>query len=384
MSEQNLHLAAKWRPKSFDEVVGQQEIVDSLRGMILSKKIDPVLIFHGPYSTGKTTLARLVAYYINCQKPNGIEPCKECPSCKQMQPVLLGRSQHPDVTELNIALHGGIDEFRRLSSIAPQAPRYNFRVFILDEAHQTTAAAFQAAQKMFEDPPRRTRYILCTTEFQKLPATIRSRSAIFSTQPLPTELVARRLFHVAAQEGFKPPKEQLKQLCLQIATVSDGHLRDALNLLSTVINNAKATKSKTSDWQELLTEVVKQSTELQTSEVIRAYMKAVVTRDIPAAFSALRHVTNDVYFTQQVIIAFQQIFYFWIDEDLCDRGKLWLIKGVPRVPTPSNTVETIPAILDEYVGALERLRTYATDPLAVLEAATLRVMKMMPPKPQRS
>jgi len=376
MNKDNLHLAAKWRPKAFAEMVGQVEVVDSLRGMIMNKRIDPVLIFHGPYSAGKTTLARLVAYYINCQKPSGIEPCGECSSCKQMKPVLLGRSEHPDVTELNVALHGGIDEIRRLASIAPQAPRYNFRVFILDEAHQITGAAFQAMLKMLEDPPRRTRYILCTTNFEKLPSTIRSRGEIFSLEPLPTEAVAKRVYQIAVKEGFQPPNDMLKKLCLQIATASDGHLRDALGLLSKVINHAEAAKGETSNWQELLTKVVAQSTELQTSEVIRRYVGAVVAGNLPMALQALQHVTNPGYFTQCVLETFQQLFYSWIDKDaLCDPGKMWLLKGV-TARKPQST-ESLPLILDDYCTVLERTKLYSTDSIALLEAATFRTMKLI-------
>lgn len=376
MNSENLHLAAKWRPTSFQDVVGQPEVVDSLRGMLMNKRVAPVLIFHGPYSSGKTTLARLIAYYVNCTAPNGIEPCGECASCAQMRPVLLGRSAHPDVTELNVALHGGIDEIRRLASIAPQAPRYNFRVFILDEAHQITGAAFQAANKMLEDPPRRARYILCTTNIEKLPPTIRSRGEIFSLQSLPTELVAKRVFQVAIQEGFKPPKEALRQLCFQIAAASDGHLRDALGLLSKVIDHAKAAKEKTSNWQELLTVVVKQSTELQTSEIIRSYMRGVLSGDHATAFTALQHVTNETYFTRCVIDTFQQLFYTWIDPKLCDKGKMWPLQGIARINKPDRWDVHTASILTDYATALDRISAYTTDSIALLEATTIRVMAM--------
>jgi DNA polymerase-3 subunit gamma/tau len=380
MSDNHLHLAAKWRPQTFNDVVGQEAVVDSLRGMIMNKRVDPVLIFHGPYSTGKTTLARLVAYYINCQKPNGIEPCGECTSCKQMKPVLLGRSEHPDITELNVALHGGIDEIRRLASIAPQAPRYNFRVFILDEAHQITGAAFQAMLKLLEDPPRRTRYILCTTNYEKLPSTIRSRGGVFALQPLPTEIVAKRVFQIALNEGFKPPKDMLKKLCLEIAAASDGHLRDALGLLTKVINCAKAAKSKgtASNWQELITEVVQQSAELQTSEVVRRYVGAVVKGNIAEALKTLKHVTNTGYFTQQVIETFQQLFYSWIDGNtLCDRGKSWMLRGIELTKKPTSYMTDFPKILDDYCTVLERIKLYSSDSLALLEASTFRTLVMI-------
>jgi DNA polymerase-3 subunit gamma/tau len=371
-----LHLAAKYRPTAFSEVVGQSAAVGSIVGMIRRRRVPPAIILHGPYSTGKTTLARLIAYYINCQNPDKDtgEPCKKCNSCTQMLPVLYGRSVHPDVREMNVALHGGIDNIRQLQSLASQAPRYNYLVFILDEAHQITGAAFQGALKMLEDPPKRTRYILCTTNLEKVPDTIRSRCHIFGLSPLSTDLVAKRVYSIAVAEKFRPPsKDVLKKLSLEIAAASDGHLRDALGLLDNVINFSRANKDKY-DWDALVTKISTEMPELAPYKIVHAYVEAMMAGEYSYALQAVQQVSNEEYFVRRVIESFQLLFYQWIDKDaLYDKGKFWMVKGV-KAPCGDPLFEDMAYVLDTYASALERIKSYGTEPRAVIEAATLRVL----------
>jgi len=378
--EKQLHLAAKHRPGSFDEVVGQERIIGSLRGMILRGRIPPAIIFHGPYSTGKTTLARLVAYYINCSNPDATtaEPCGECNSCVQMKLVIKGKSIHPDVRELNVALHGGIDQIRQLQSLASQSPRYRYRVVILDEAHQITGAAFQGALKMLEDPPKGTRYILCTTNLEKVPDTIRSRCQIFALSPLPTDVVTKRLFDIAVAENFKPPSPKiLRKLTAQIAAATNGHLRDALGLLDSVISYATANAGEY-EWKELVTKIATEMPELAPYKIVHHYMDALFNGEYSYAFQAIQQNTNEEYFVRRVIETFQLVFYRWIDEEaLLDKGKYWMLKGIKVPLLDPIPFDDIAFILDAYANALERIKTYGTEPKAVIESVTLRVMGKM-------
>lgn len=161
MSSNDHHLANKYRPTRFSEVIGQEAAVGAILGAIRLGKLRPGLLLHGPHSTGKTSIARLYALYLNCLQPDQVtkEPCGTCQSCQLMLSVLSGQSAHPDVTEMNAALHGGIDRIRQLEMLAPQAPRFRNRIFIMDEAHQITGAAFNGALKLLEDAPARTKFV---------------------------------------------------------------------------------------------------------------------------------------------------------------------------------------------------------------------------------
>ncbi len=378
------HLAVKHRPLTFQQVVGQKQVVGSILGVLRTKRIPPVILLHGPHSTGKTTIARLLAKYLNCQNPGeNLTPCEECSSCKAANEVLAGRSVHTDITEMNAALHGGVDAIRNLESQAPQAPRYNVRVFILDEAHGITPTAFRGALKLFEDPPRRAMFFLCTTNYEKLPEQIISRCHVFKLAPISSDLVARRVYEVAKKEGFKPGSAKiLQRLCKQIGAASGGHLREALGLLDNIRNYVEGQEGDI-DWDKMLPEIVENTPELAPYVVAQQYMEAIFSGSHPKAFIAIDRTQNHDYLLRRVLECFDLILSSWIDErNLVDRGKYWMLKGVP-VPSKekgksillkSNGMEEVLSI---YLDALDRIKAYTTDPKVTVQTATLRVMKIV-------
>ena len=159
----------EYRPLTLEEVRGQEPIKNQLKAMFESGSVPNALLFVGPRGTGKTTIARIVARFVNCSDPHG-DPCNECESCKS---ILAGAS--PDVLELDAASNNKVDDVRAIIENAQYSPVGNMKVYILDEVHMFSQGAWNALLKILEEPPKNVLFILCTTEEQKIPATIVSR-----------------------------------------------------------------------------------------------------------------------------------------------------------------------------------------------------------------
>ncbi len=219
-------LARRFRPQRFEDLVGQDVAVRTLRNALERKQIAHAYLFSGLRGVGKTTVARLLAKALNCDRGPTPNPCGECIPC---QDIALGSSM--DVLEMDAASNRGIDDVRDLREVARVLPvRDRYRVFIVDEAHQLTKDAFGALLKILEEPPAHVVFILASTEKDKFPATILSRCLQVDFRPIPSELVVARLAEVAEKEGF-----QLTSGAAQlIARATEGSLRDALSLLDRV------------------------------------------------------------------------------------------------------------------------------------------------------
>ena len=231
-------LARKWRPRTFADVVGQEEIVRALVNAVSADRLAHAYLFSGPRGVGKTTTARLLAAAINCNasdRPTAT-PCGACASCVE---VLEGRSL--DTLEIDGATHGKVDQARDLIEIVAYAPsRDRRKVFIIDEVHAISSAAFQALLKTLEEPPSHAVFILATTERHKIPATILSRCQRFDFRRLTDDEVAGRLADIAGREGFeivdggreaKGRKPAVERAALAaLAAAATGSLRDGLSL----------------------------------------------------------------------------------------------------------------------------------------------------------
>lgn len=219
-------LARRWRPQRFEDLVGQDVVVRTLRNALTSGQIGHAYLFSGLRGVGKTTVARLLAKALNCEHGPTPEPCGVCVACGD---ITNGSSM--DVLELDAASNRGIDDVRELREVARVLPvRDRYRVFILDEAHQLSRDAFAALLKILEEPPAHVVFILASTEKDKFPATILSRCLQVDFRPIPADLVAARLREVAGAEGFalSPAASQM------LARAGEGSLRDALSLLDRV------------------------------------------------------------------------------------------------------------------------------------------------------
>jgi DNA polymerase-3 subunit gamma/tau len=217
-------LYRKWRPQTFDQIVGQEHVTQTLRNALASGRVGHAYLFAGPRGTGKTTMARLVAKAVNCLADDPAErPCNECLVC---QAVTEGRFL--DLIEIDAASHTSVDDVRELRDkigFRPNEGRY--KVYIIDEVHRFSGSAFDALLKTLEEPPEHAIFILATTEVHKVPATILSRCQRFDFRRIPLQQIAQRLQKLAEAEGISAEPEAMTL----IARSATGSLRDAESLL---------------------------------------------------------------------------------------------------------------------------------------------------------
>src|SRR5262249_48395440 len=222
-------LARKYRPQKFSDVIGQEHVTRTLQNAITQQRIAHGYIFSGHRGIGKTTVARILAMALNCrsaEKPVP-EPCGVCDSCQEIR---AGSSV--DVIEIDAATNRGIDEIRELREAARYRPaRDRFKIYILDEAHQITDAAFNALLKTLEEPPTHVVFMLATTQPENIPQTIRSRCQHFSCRAVRFEQILSQLKDLSARENVDIDEEALALL----AEAGDGSMRDALSILDQAI-----------------------------------------------------------------------------------------------------------------------------------------------------
>ena len=216
-------LYRKWRPRTFDDVVGQTHITETLKRQVAAGRLSHAYLFTGTRGTGKTTCAKILARAVNCEHPVDGNPCNQCDACRGIE-----NGSILDVLELDAASNNGVDQVRALRDEAVYTPAaVRKRVYIVDEVHMLSTAAFNALLKILEEPPEHLMFILATTELHKVPATIKSRCQQFSFQRILPGDIAARLHYVAGQEGIQLTTEGASLL----ARLADGGLRDALSLL---------------------------------------------------------------------------------------------------------------------------------------------------------
>jgi len=218
-----LVLARKYRPQTFDELVGQAHITELLRKSIESGRIAHAFLFCGPRGIGKTSCARILAKSLNCQNGPTLKPCGECPACLE-----IANGNSFDVIEIDGASNRGIDEIRTLRENVKFAPSYGrYKIYIVDEVHMLTSDAFNALLKTLEEPPEHVKFIFATTEVHKVPATILSRCQRFDFKRIQVEIIMDNLKGICVKENLKANEEAL----FAIAKASQGSMRDALSIL---------------------------------------------------------------------------------------------------------------------------------------------------------
>lgn len=224
-------LYRKYRPKSFDEVVGQKVIVQTLKNAVENNIVNHAYLFTGPRGTGKTSVAKILAKTINCEHLNDLTPCNNCVNCTQ-----INSKQSIDIIEIDAASNNGVDEIRELKSKVNLVPSIGkYKIYIIDEVHMLTTGAFNALLKTLEEPPEHIVFVLATTEPHKIPTTILSRCQRFDFKKIHENDIYNRLKEISNLEQIKIDEESL----IEIARLSDGGLRDALSLLDQVIAYAK-------------------------------------------------------------------------------------------------------------------------------------------------
>ncbi len=225
MAEQEQHQALyrRYRPQTPADVLGQDHVVRALTGAIREGRLHHAFLFCGPRGTGKTSTARILAKMVNCEQGPTAEPCGTCEQC-----VAIREGSHLDVIEIDAASHGGVEDARELRERAPTAPAMGReKVYIIDEAQRLSAPAFDALLKVFEEPPPGVRFVLATTEPQKMPATIVGRCQRFDFRRLTMETLAEQLQRIGASEGLAVTDTAAHAIARQ----AEGSSRDALSML---------------------------------------------------------------------------------------------------------------------------------------------------------
>ncbi|HOJ92732.1 MAG TPA: DNA polymerase III subunit gamma/tau [Dictyoglomaceae bacterium] len=346
-----LALYRKWRPQTFEEVVGQEHIVVTLQNGLKYNRIAHAYLFAGPRGTGKTTLARILAKSLNCEKGPTPTPCLKCNSCIE---TAEGRSI--DVIEIDAASNRGIDEIRDIREKARLLPvRDRYKVYIIDEVHMLTNEAFNALLKILEEPPEHVVFIMATTEPQKVPLTVLSRCQRFDFRRLTRDEIAKQLSKISENEGVKISQEALKLISLQ----SQGSLRDAISLLEQLFIYSD---------QEITEDLARNLLGLPTYEFTYAFVKAMGEYNLAEGWSLLQQIFQMGKNPQQFVRELLQHF-----------RNLLLLKAEPRLSnllsltedeyqelmdqTNLFTIKRLQDIIDQILILENRLRDLTNAPL---------------------
>ena len=351
-----MSLATKYRPTRFADLAGQDHVVATIRGMLQTGRINQTLLVYGPWGSGKTTTARLIARYLNCSAPGrslADEPCGECRSCRH----------NVDVEEINAASCGGIDTIRKVIARAEMQPisggRYN--IFVLDEAHQLTPQAIQALLKITEEPPRNCMFVLCTTDPQRFPPALASRCVKLDIRKITPEVTANVLSRII--EGERLDRSvYTDEVLMALAVAVDGHPRDAITALEAVIARVAACDTKqVANVPGWVIEVVREEAGERPEAMVSHYLQGIYRGRYTPAIAVLQRVHRHGSFLDHVMRFHAQTLYYTFGKKLREMDYGPWYRQLDDIFSERPCDEMLSDVMDLFVDASTRLNSYQTD-----------------------
>ena len=356
-----LALYRKYRPKDFDEVVGQDHIVKTLINQIKFDKISHAYLFTGSRGTGKTSIAKIFARAINCTNLKNGSPCGECEVCKSLE------STNIDVLEIDAASNNGVDEIRELREKVKYPPVVGrYKVYIIDEVHMLSISAFNALLKTLEEPPKQTVFVLATTEVHKLPATILSRCIRFDFKLVPLDILTNHLNNILTKEGVKFEDSAVNV----IARAGEGSVRDTLSIADRCVSFAG---------DNLTYQKVIDVLGVSERDILIKLTDIILKKDTGNALVLLDEVLSSgkrpLVFSNDLISYFRDLLLIFslkekareivvVKDDVFEQMKSQAIQ--------ENYAEILKAI--EVLSSVEQELRYSAQPRIVLETAVIKII----------
>ncbi len=332
-----LVLARKHRPQSFDDIIGQEAVATTLANALSSKRLSHAYLFFGSRGVGKTTAARVLAKALNCAKGPTPSPCGRCPACEE---IATGRSI--DVLEMDAASNTSVENVRQaiIDTVALAPSRDRYKIFIIDEAHMLSNAAFNALLKTMEEPPGHVVFILATTEPHKIPATIFSRCQRFRFRPLPAATIAERLRAVAAAE-----KAEIEPGAIELLSrAAAGSMRDGLSLMDQALSfsGGALTAASTAELLGLL-----------PRELVAGLVKAIAESDRKALWDVLQSIAKEGYEPVQILKDLRDA----LEAAYLDRLGVLPSEDARLAPLAGRSAEGLAGMLKRLQGSLDEMRS---------------------------